>query len=148
MRRTARQGAPRLAPALRPTWLLQIPTLLPEADREAFRTTVAVDGRDRMLREFVDAVAALAAAGRKGRLVVVALEDLQWSDPSSLDLVGALARGEEPTRLLVLITHRPLAGLAPGHPLRTLRREAYRWFTEGFDTADLREAAALLADLA
>jgi predicted ATPase len=26
--------------------------------------------------------------------------------------------------------------------------EAYNWFTEGFDTADLREAAALLADLA
>ena len=26
--------------------------------------------------------------------------------------------------------------------------EVYRWFTEGFDTADLREAAALLAELA
>lgn len=30
---------------------------------------------------------------------------------------------------------------------RSLLREIYGWFTEGFDTADLREARALLADL-
>jgi predicted ATPase len=31
---------------------------------------------------------------------------------------------------------------------RQLLAEVYDWFTEGFDTADLREARALLADLA
>jgi hypothetical protein len=30
---------------------------------------------------------------------------------------------------------------------RKLRAEVYGWFTEGFDTADLREAKGLLEDL-
>jgi adenylate cyclase len=31
---------------------------------------------------------------------------------------------------------------------RQMLTEAYSWFTEGFDTADLKEAAALLTDIA
>ena len=34
------------------------------------------------------------------------------------------------------------------HAARQLLAEVYNWFTEGFDTADLREAGALLHELA
>jgi hypothetical protein len=30
---------------------------------------------------------------------------------------------------------------------RTMHAESYNWFTEGFDTADLKEAKALLDEL-
>jgi predicted ATPase len=35
-----------------------------------------------------------------------------------------------------------------GEEMRPLLAETYGWFTEGFDTADLREAATLLQELA
>jgi len=34
------------------------------------------------------------------------------------------------------------------HEARNMLSEIYNWFTEGFDTADLRAAKALLDDLA
>jgi hypothetical protein len=37
-------------------------------------------------------------------------------------------------------------GLAPARP--TAREDGYGWFTEGFDTLDLKEAKALLDELA
>jgi hypothetical protein len=33
------------------------------------------------------------------------------------------------------------------HEARTMLAEIYNWFTEGFDTADLKEAKALLDEL-
>ena len=33
------------------------------------------------------------------------------------------------------------------HEARTMLAEIYGWFTEGFDTADLKDAQALLAEL-
>jgi predicted ATPase len=38
-------------------------------------------------------------------------------------------------------------GQGKGAAARQLLAESYRWFTEGFDTADLQEAKALLAEL-
>ena len=42
-------------------------------------------------------------------------------------------------RLLIAQGHR--------HDARTMLGEIYRWFTEGFDSADLRNARALLDEL-
>ena len=53
------------------------------------------------------------------RPVVIVLEDVHWADPSSLGLLGHLARTLHGASLLVLLTHRPsdalgrLAGAAP-----------------------------------
>ena len=43
----------------------------------------------------------------------------------------------------------PACGSSPGHARRCpqLLAEVYGWFTEGFDTADLQEAKALLEEL-
>ena len=42
---------------------------------------------------------------------------------------------------------RFLAELRKGDEARTMLAEIYDWFTEGFDTADLKDAKALLDEL-
>jgi tetratricopeptide (TPR) repeat protein len=72
-----------------------------------------------MLREMAEALEALATE----RPLVLLLEDLHWSDPSTLDLVSAVARRREPARLLVIATYRPLDAIVRGHPLRAVASE-------------------------
>src|SRR4051812_2036122 len=81
-----------------PTWLAQLPWL-PGADAQAHATGATPD---RMLREIIGALEALARAG----MVVLVLEDLQWSDAATLDLLGALARRRTGAGLLVVGTYR------------------------------------------
>jgi tetratricopeptide (TPR) repeat protein len=54
---------------------------------------------------------------------ILVLEDLHWSDVSTLDLLSSLARRTEPARLLIIGTYRPEEGLAEGHPLRAITQE-------------------------
>ena len=72
-----------------------------------------------MLREAAQALEACCAT----RTLVLVLEDLHWSDVSTLDLVAFLASRREPARLLLAGSYRPLDVLAPGHPLRALISE-------------------------
>ena len=39
--------------------------------------------------------------------LAIALEDLHWADPSTLDLIAAIARRKDRARLLLLSTYRP-----------------------------------------
>ena len=55
-----------------------------------------------------EALAALTAE----RPLVLLLEDLHWSDASTLDLIAAIARRTEPAQLLVIGTYRPVEVLA------------------------------------
>src|SRR5690606_5040924 len=85
-----------------PTWLVQMPSLLDaqkleEAQRRSLGAT-----RERMLREVVEALELL---GRDAPLVLL-LEDLHWSDPSTLELIVWLAQRPEPARVLILGTLR------------------------------------------
>jgi predicted ATPase len=57
------------------------------------------------------------------RAVVLAFEDLHWSDPSTITLLDLLARRTERARLLIVVTHRPVAILPSEHPLRFLVQE-------------------------
>lgn len=74
-----------------------------------------------MLRELAEAIEAYAAE----RLLLLVLEDLHWSDVSTLDLIAYLARRREPARLLVIGTYRPVEGLGKEHPLRTMSQELH-----------------------
>jgi adenylate cyclase len=86
-----------------PTWLLQLPSLAsPDQLAAAERRSVGAS-RERMLREMVEALEVLA----QERTLILVLEDLHWSDPSTLDLIVWIAQRPEPTRLLVLGTLRP-----------------------------------------
>ena len=117
--RTAREpGAASVRQALKrfaPTWLAQLPWLL---DQESEGTPPLAGTPARMLREFCNAIESLAAQSP----TVLWLEDLHWSDPATIDLLGALARRAEPARLLILATYRPVDALMGDHPLIPLQR--------------------------
>jgi DNA-binding winged helix-turn-helix (wHTH) protein/tetratricopeptide (TPR) repeat protein len=97
-----------------PSWLLQMPGVLDGPRAERARRRVANPTRERMLRELADALEALAAQ----RLLVVVLEDLHWSDTSSVDALAYLAQRSTPAQLLVLGSYRPMEVVRRGHPLR------------------------------
>ena len=83
-----------------PTWLAHLPWLARVVDAAAMERAVADATHQRMLRELAHALDVLSM----GRTVVIWLEDLHWSDPSSLDVIsfpsGASMR-------LLLIVARP-----------------------------------------
>ncbi len=106
--------------SLAPTWLAQLPVLLPgdgerrDLERELFGAT-----QGRMLREMSDALEALSIQ----RTIVLWFEDLHWADPSTTDLLGAIARRTSPARLMILGTLRPVDLIVHGHPLRRIVRD-------------------------
>jgi len=100
-----------------PTWLVQLPSLCDVGERERLAREVLGATRERMLREMAEALEALALEAP----VVLLLEDLHWSDPSTLDLVALLARRGEPARILCLLTYRTADVPAASHPLKALK---------------------------
>jgi DNA-binding winged helix-turn-helix (wHTH) protein/predicted ATPase len=104
-----------------PTWLLQMPALLSETDLEALQHKVQGTTRDRMLREFAELVEAVSAE----QPLVLTLEDLHWSDPSTLYLLTLVAQRREAARVLVLGTYRPADVIVRDHPLRAIKQELH-----------------------
>jgi DNA-binding winged helix-turn-helix (wHTH) protein/predicted ATPase len=102
-----------------PTWLAQMPELLSREERARLQSEIQGITQQRMLREMTQALEALAAEVP----LVLLLEDLHWSDFSTLELISALARRNEPARLLLVGTYRPVEILASDHRLRTLKQE-------------------------
>jgi DNA-binding winged helix-turn-helix (wHTH) protein/predicted ATPase len=104
-----------------PTWASQFPGL---RKREA--SAVHTVGRStatpaRMLREMADVLEVLT----QRRTLVLVLEDLQWSDPSTVDLLGCIARRRRPARLMIIGSVRPADLIAHGHPLRGVQQELH-----------------------
>ncbi len=102
-----------------PTWLGQMPALVSTAELDVLQLRVQGATRDRMLRELAEALEVLTAR----HPLVLWLEDLQWSDVSTLDFLSALARRQERCRLLVLGTYRPVDVFVREHPLRAIKQE-------------------------
>lgn len=115
-------GAERVIRVLRthaPTWLAQLPWLEHRDEREASRDHPPGITNERMLREMAAALEALSAVTP----VLLVLEDLHWSDHSTLDLLAMLGRRQEPARLLVVGSYRPVEAIVAAHPLRALIQE-------------------------
>ena len=74
---------------------------------------------ERAVRLLGGAVEAVAAE----RVIVLVLEDLHWSDPSTIDVLSYVAQRSEPCRLMVLATYRPTDVILRRHPLRGLASE-------------------------
>jgi predicted ATPase len=104
---------------LAPAWLVQMPTLIGAEDRTRLQGQAQGATQQRMLREIGEALEAMAHA----RPLVLLLEDLHWSDLSTLNFIAAIARRTEPARLLLLGSYRPIAMLAKDQPLRTTKHE-------------------------
>jgi DNA-binding winged helix-turn-helix (wHTH) protein/tetratricopeptide (TPR) repeat protein len=102
-----------------PSWLVQMPGIVGAEQAKALQPRVIGMTRERMLREMSEAIEALAA----DRPLLLLLEDLHWSDPSTLDLVAAVARRREPARLLLIGTYRPVDVIVRGHPLGAIAQQ-------------------------
>ncbi len=78
--------------------------------------------------------------------IVVAIEDLQWADPATLDVLRFLARMLRSGRLFVVLSYRS-DDLGRGHPLRGLlaelerNRRASRILLDRLDAAEVRAQA-------
>ena len=96
-----------------------MPWLLDAADRDALQRELLGATRERMLREMAERSRSLTADAP----LVLVLEDLHWSDSSTLDLLAVLARRREPARLLLVGTYRPVDGHPAESPVRELTLE-------------------------
>ncbi|MEW6211620.1 MAG: AAA family ATPase, partial [Acidobacteriota bacterium] len=95
-----------------PTWLAQMPSLISAEEREELQREILGATTERMLREMAEALEALTIETP----LVMVLEDLHWSDYSTLDLVSHLARRREPARLMLIGTYRPVEVILNNHP--------------------------------
>ena len=86
-----------------PTWWIQFPSLVKADKREALQREIVGATRERMVREICEALETITAEYP----LVLIFEDLHWVDPSTLDLISALARRREPVKLMLLGTYRP-----------------------------------------
>jgi DNA-binding winged helix-turn-helix (wHTH) protein/predicted ATPase len=102
-----------------PMWLLQMPSLVRTSERELLNREVVGATRERMLREMGDTLEALTA----DMPLVLILEDLHWSDYSTLDLISYLGRQRHSNRLMVIGTYRTVELTLSGHPLKAVKRD-------------------------
>lgn len=102
-----------------PTWFVQYPWLLREDDRPSLERELQGATETRMARE-LDAF--LSEFMGEATLVLL-LEDLHWSDASSIGLLSFLATRDSPARLLIVATTRSIELIVDDHPLRSVKRE-------------------------
>lgn len=102
-----------------PSWLTQMPGLVPPGEWTALQRTAGGATQPRMLRELTEAMDVLTSA----RPLVLVLEDLQWSDGATLAWLAYVARRPDPARLLILGTYRPVDAIVRAHPIRTVMAE-------------------------
>lgn len=93
-----------------PTWAMQLPALM-DAERLQQASLRALGAtRERMLRELGDALEAWSLR----EPLLLAIEDLHWADPSTLELIDWLARHPGKLRLGLLASLRPSDGRVEG----------------------------------
>jgi DNA-binding winged helix-turn-helix (wHTH) protein len=86
-----------------PGWLAQLPALQTKSERLSLQQRAAGTTPERMLRELTDALETMS----RHSPLVVCLDDLHWSDASTLDWIASFARRQEPSATLVIGTYRP-----------------------------------------
>jgi len=115
-------GGKRFVTVLRrvaPLCLSQMPSLINSGQLRSLRRATLGAMRERMLREMAEALEALASK----ELLILILEDLHWSDCSSLDLISYWSQRRGPAKLLLIGTYRRAEAAAKDHPLKTLVQE-------------------------
>jgi predicted ATPase len=102
-----------------PLWLAQLASLLSPVEREQLQRELQETTRERMLRE----MASWLNGFTEETLLILVLEDLHWSDASTIELLAFVARQQTRARLFVLGSYRPEEVSAHRHPLRALLQE-------------------------
>lgn len=102
-----------------PTWVVQLPGLIAEAEMHDLRLHVQGATQQRMLRELAEAM----EVGTTRQTLVLLLEDLHWSDSATIEFLAYVANRRQPMRLLVVATYRPVEVVTGNHPLKTVKQE-------------------------
>src|SRR5271157_2944007 len=102
-----------------PTWLVQFPALVNREQRETLQREILGATRERMLREIGEALETIASE----RPLLLVLEDLHWADPSTVDLISALARRRAPGKLMLIGTYRPVEVTLAENPLKVVKQD-------------------------
>ena len=102
-----------------PTWLVQFPALVRREHRETLQREILGATRERMLREIGEVLETLTS----DHPLLLVFEDLHWADPSTIDLISALARRRSPAKLMVTATYRPVDVIVLQHPLHLLKQD-------------------------
>ncbi len=102
-----------------PLWLLQMPSLVSAAKLEALQRATLGATPKRMLREIAEAFEALTVDVP----LVLVLEDLHWSDHSTLNFISYLGQRSTPARLLLIGTYRPSEAMSKGHSITTIKQD-------------------------
>src|SRR5262245_58501396 len=102
-----------------PTWLAQLPPLLDPAEQGVLRNRAQTATRERMLREMAELLEVVTAE----RPMVLVLEDLHWSDHSTLELIAYVAQRRAPAHLLLIGTYRSAEAKRGDSPLRAISQE-------------------------
>ncbi len=115
-----RETAAQTLRLLAPTWYVQIAP--PTSDDSAFgRLTAELQSAspERMKRELGTFLLEMS----RQRPLVLFLEDLHWSDVSTIDLLAYLADRVAGQRLLVVLSYRPADLVLNKHPFLALKRD-------------------------
>lgn len=100
-----------------PMWLAQLPWLMDAPERARLQSETAGVTPERMMRELAELLEALCVDGP----LILLIEDVHWSDASSIALLRYLARCRSPQRLLILATYRQQEATSPA--ITTLQQE-------------------------
>ncbi|HEX3598068.1 MAG TPA: AAA family ATPase [Polyangiaceae bacterium] len=101
-----------------PTFVTQLPHLVSDEQLAQVMRRAAGGNESRQLRELSEALEALCSQ----EPLVLVLEDLQWSDVATIDLLSLLGQRQERAKLLVLGTSRHAEIQSPDHPLNRVLR--------------------------
>lgn len=117
--RTAR-GAHTLAALVRhaPTFVAQVPHLFGDAQLVEAARRAAGGNEARQLRELSQVLEAVCSQDP----LVLVLEDLQWSDVATIDLLSLLGQRQDHAKLLVICTSRHAEVQRIDHPLNRVMR--------------------------
>ncbi|WP_263357659.1 AAA family ATPase [Acidicapsa ligni] len=102
-----------------PTCMVQLSEFLTGEQRDEIQRDVIGATPGRMLREIVEALETIAA----NHPLILVIEDLQWADNPTIDVISALARSRQPAKILVIATYRPLDVLLADSPIRRLKED-------------------------
>jgi len=102
-----------------PSWLVQFPAFVKPKQREMLQREIQGATRERMLREISEALETIAS----GSPLLLVFSDLHWVDPSTVDLISALARRRAPAKLMLISTYRPVDVTLAQHPLKGVKQD-------------------------
>jgi DNA-binding winged helix-turn-helix (wHTH) protein len=102
-----------------PTWLVQFPALVKSELRQALEREIQGSTRERMLREIAEALESITAQ----RALLIVLEDLQWVDPATVDVLSVLARRRSAARLMLVGSSSSCDSARVNHSLTALKSD-------------------------